>query len=117
MRRRTALATAGALTIVLLAAAAAVAANLGLLRATTDTGQVGRLNPADLAPARVVEQPAPGGATAPADEGPVGTEGQSGTTGTSGAARAGDDSLNDGRLGHEGGRTTREHFEGRGDDD
>ena len=41
MTRRAALATAGAITIVLLAAAAAIAANLGLLRVATDTGPTG----------------------------------------------------------------------------
>jgi hypothetical protein len=63
MTRRTALATAGALTIVLLAGAV-VATNLGLLRITGDAGQVGQLSPADLTPTGVVRQSAPAGGTA-----------------------------------------------------
>jgi hypothetical protein len=49
MTRRAALATAGAITIVLLAAAAAIAANLGVLRVATDTGSAGGLDATDLA--------------------------------------------------------------------
>jgi hypothetical protein len=115
MTRRTALATAGGLTIVLLAAAAAVATNLGLLQVSTDTGQVGRLSSADLAPAREVQQPTPPGAQAPGDDGggaqePAGggEPGETPTTSTLGH--------DDGRAGHDDGRT-HERFEGRGDDD
>jgi hypothetical protein len=49
MTRRAALATAGAITIVLLAAAAAIATNLGVLRVATDTGSAGGLGATDLA--------------------------------------------------------------------
>jgi hypothetical protein len=108
MRRRTALATAGALTIVLLAAAAAVATNLGLLQVSTDTGQVGRLSPADLAPAREVQQATPAVTPATGDEG--------GGDESSGAPTATTLGHDDGRAGHDDGRT-QERFEGRGDDD
>ena len=56
MTRRAALATAGAITIVLLAAAAAIATNLGVLRVATDTGSAGGLSATELAPRR--ERPA-----------------------------------------------------------
>ena len=56
MTRRAALATAGAITIVLLAAAAAIATNLGVLRVATDTGSVGGLSATELAP--TVSRPA-----------------------------------------------------------
>jgi hypothetical protein len=58
MTRRAALATAGAITIVLVAAAAAIAANLGLLRVATDTGSAGGLSATELAPAVGAQQPA-----------------------------------------------------------
>ena len=46
MNRRTILATAGAITLVIVTGAAAAAANLGLLDSATDTGAVGTLTPA-----------------------------------------------------------------------
>ena len=49
MTRRAALATAGAITIVLLAAAAAIATNLGMLRVASDTGSAGGLSATELA--------------------------------------------------------------------
>ena len=58
MTRRAALATAGAITIVLLAAAAAIATNLGMLRVATDTGSAGGLSATELAPAVGSQQPA-----------------------------------------------------------
>jgi hypothetical protein len=48
MTRRAALATAGAITIVLLAAAAAIATNLGMLRVATDAGTAGGLSATEL---------------------------------------------------------------------
>jgi hypothetical protein len=56
MTRRAALATAGAITIVLLAAAAAIATNLGVLRVATDTGSAGGLGATDLAPTVSAQQ-------------------------------------------------------------
>jgi hypothetical protein len=56
MTRRAALATAGAITIVLLAAAAAIATNLGMLRVATDTGQTGGLSATELAPTVSAQQ-------------------------------------------------------------
>ena len=57
MTRRAALATAGAITIVLLAAAAAIATNLGVLRVATDTGPTGGLSATELAPVVSTQQP------------------------------------------------------------
>jgi hypothetical protein len=57
MTRRAALATAGTITIVLLAAAAAIATNLGVLRVATDTGPAGGLSATELAPAGSAQQP------------------------------------------------------------
>jgi hypothetical protein len=57
MTRRAALATAGAITIVLLAAAAAIAANLGVLRVATDTGSAGGLGATDLATTVTTQHP------------------------------------------------------------
>ena len=117
MARRTALVTSGALTIVVIAAIAAVAANIGLLRLAGDTGPVGRLAPGDLAPTAVVEQPATTSGTTPA--GGQGTEG-----GTPSPARLSsqgrllpDDSRFDSRRAQPGERRTAPHFEGRQDDD
>jgi hypothetical protein len=116
MRRRTALATAGALTIVLLAAGAAVATNMGLLRISTGTGQVGQLSPANLAPARVVERAAAGDATASGDGGGAGAQGLTGRD-EAGGVRSGDDVARDeDDTGHDWGRAP-ERFQGREDDD
>jgi len=57
MTRRAALASAGAITIVLLAAAAAIAANLGVLRVATDTGSAGGLDATDLATTVTTQHP------------------------------------------------------------
>jgi hypothetical protein len=115
MTRRTALATAGALTIVLLAGAA-VATNLGLLRITGDTGQVGQLSPADLTPTGAVRQSAPAGGTA-----------AGGTASPYGGAvadehdgdheRYGDDDRHDGAGRVRDGVPAHELFQGREDDD
>lgn len=118
MKRRTALATAGAVTIVLLAAAAAVATNLGLLQVSTDTGQVGRLSPTELAPAREIQQ-TPAGTDTTSDSGVDAQGDTQGSTsgGEPGQARP-DDGLgrDDGGAAHEDTRT-HEPFEGRQDDD
>ena len=113
MTRRAALATAGAITIVLLAAAAAIATNLGVLGVATDTGPTGDLSATELAPAVGVQQPA-GDAAAVADEN---TGGQT--------REPGDDSAADGRSGVEpnddrtsqANRSPNERYEGRDDDD
>ena len=113
MTRRAALATAGAITIVLLAAAAAIAANLGVLRVATATGSAGGLGATDLAPTVSAQQPA-------GDRGAVRTDDASGAQ----AGEPGDDSSLDDRSGIEPGEDHRpdgqpqnEHYEGRGDDD
>src|SRR5512132_2506465 len=113
MTRRAALATAGAITIVLLAAAAAIATNLGVLRVATDTGSAGGLDATDLAPI-VSQQPA-------GDPGAVRTDDASGAQ----AREPGDDSSADDRSGVEPGDDHRspdsqlqhEPYAGRGDDD
>jgi hypothetical protein len=117
MRRRTALATAGALTLVLLAAAAAAATNLGLLRAGTDTGPVGRLSPADLAPASVDRQAPSGGPTTSSGGGSVGAQGPTGRHEPGDDERLGEEVAGQGGpTGHDGGLSP-EHFGGREDDD
>jgi hypothetical protein len=111
MTRRAALATAGAITIVLLAAAAAIATNLGLLRVATDTGPVGDLSTSELAPAVGAQQPA---GDAVADDN---TGGQ--------VRKPGDDSSADRRSDVEpnddptspANRPPEERYEGRDDDD
>ncbi len=70
MTRRAALATAGAITIVLLAAAAAIATNLGVLRVATDTGSVGGLSATELAPVVSAQQPADDPGAARTDNAP-----------------------------------------------
>jgi hypothetical protein len=109
MTRRAALATAGAITVVLLAAAAAIAANLGVLRVATDTGSAGGLRAADLAPAVTGQQPA-------ADTGTVQTD----DTSSAQAREPGDDSSgvepsDDHRSPDS--RPQDERYEGRDDDD
>jgi hypothetical protein len=113
MTRRAALATAGAITIVLLAAAVAIAANLGVLRVATDTGSAGGLGATDLAPTVSAQQPA-------GDRGAVRTDDASGVQ----AGEPGDDSSADDRSGVEPGhdrspdsRPKDERYEGRDDDD
>jgi hypothetical protein len=113
MTRRAALATAGAITIVLLAAAAAIATNLGVLRVATDTGSAGGLSATELAPAVGAQQPA-------GDAGAVGTDDTSGAQ----AWEPGDGSVED-RSGLESSddhrspdsQTQDERYEGRDDDD
>ncbi|HEY7606334.1 MAG TPA: hypothetical protein VID07_06150 [Actinomycetes bacterium] len=114
MTRRAALATAGAITIVLLAAAAAIAANLGLLRVATDTGSAGGLVATELAPTVSAQQPA-------GDPEAVPTGDASGAQ----AQEPSDDSSADVRSGVEPGDNHRssgsqlqdEPYAGRGDDD
>jgi hypothetical protein len=114
MTRRAALATAGAITIVLLAAAAAIAANLGLLRVATDTGSVGGLGATELAPTVSAQQPA-------GDPEAVPTGDASGAQ----AREPSDDGSADDRSGVEPGDDHRspdsqlqdEPYAGRGDDD
>jgi hypothetical protein len=109
MTRRAALATAGAITIVLLAAAAAIAANLGVLRVATDTGTAGGLDATDLATTVTAQHPG--------DPGPV--------RGGDQAQEPGHDSFPDDRSGIEPDDGHRpadhqpqtEHYEGRDDDD
>jgi hypothetical protein len=112
MARRTALVTAGALTVVVIA----VAANLGLLRLAGDTGPVGRLGPADLAPTAVVERSATT-ATGPANG--QGTEAAGpapGNPSTPGRPWHDDPRFDDGRAGPVE-RGFERHFGGRQDDD
>lgn len=117
MRRRTALATAGALTLVLLAAVAAVATNVGLLRAGTDTGQVGQLSPADLPPASVAQQTTPGGPATSSGGGRLGAPGPTSEL------EPGDDERSSEEVAGQGGRSGQdagpspERFGGREDDD
>jgi hypothetical protein len=116
MARRAALATAGALTIVLLAAAVA-AVNLGLLRVTGDTGQVGRLDSNDLVHPAVVHQDAPMDTTAPPGGGGAGTDNESrGGEPDSHGFHAGDLRVHD-EHGVRGRAPAGEHFMGRQDDD
>ena len=88
MTRRAALATAGAITIVLLAAAAAIAANLGVLRVATDTGSAGGLTATDLAPAVSTQQPA-GDPGAYGDDDPSGVQAREPSDDRSGDDRSG----------------------------
>ena len=109
MTRRAALATAAAITIVLLTAAAAIATNIGMLRVATDTGSAGGLGATDLAPTVTAQQPA----------------GDTGGVDTGGQVREPGDGSAEGRSGMEpdddlpspakapGG----ERYEGRNDDD
>jgi hypothetical protein len=113
MTRRAALATAGAITIVLLAAAAAIATNLGVLRVATDTGSAGGLDATDLAPVVSAQQPA-------GDPGAARTDDASGAQ----AREPGDDSSADDRSGVEPGddrspdsQPQDERYKGRNDDD
>jgi hypothetical protein len=115
MSRRTALATAGALTLVLLAAAAAVATNLGLLQAGTDSGPVGRLSPADLAPASADQLTAGGPTTYSGDS--VGAQGPASSHEPGDDERFGEEIAGQGgRTGHDDGPSP-ERFGGREDDD
>jgi hypothetical protein len=114
MTRRAALATAGAITIVLLAAAAAIATNLGVLRVATDIGPAGGLQATELAPTVSAQQPAS----------EVGA-GRTDDTGGAPVGEPGDDSSADDRSGIEpsddrrspDSRSEDERYKGRDDDD
>ena len=113
MTRRAALATAGVITIVLLAAAAAIATNLGVLRVATDNGTVGDLSTSELAPAVGAQQPA-GDARAARTDNPNGAQAREPEDGA-GEDRSGlgvgDDQLSPA------GKAQDERYEGRDDDD
>ena len=110
MTRRTILATAAAITLVLVTGVAAVAANLGLLGSATDTGDIGTLTPAAATsePQTVIVEPTPAGtpdssaATAPV---PTSTD-----------DHADDDRAEDEDDEHREGSDD-EHYEGSDDDD
>jgi hypothetical protein len=108
MKRRTALVTAGVVTVVLLAAAAAVAVNLGLLGVATAAGPVGELTATDLAHSVTIQQPADNGQAGPADATSGGVDGGQPGDG-SGGVEDGDD--------REPGTGQASHYEGREDDD
>lgn len=108
MRRRTALVTAGTVTVVLLAAAAAVAVNLGLLGVATAAGPVGELSATDLAHSVTIQQPADANHTGPADEAHPGVQGPRPGDDRSGVER-GDR--------HEPAGVQGDYYQGRGDDD
>jgi hypothetical protein len=110
MTRRMALATAGAVTIVLLAAAAAIAANLGVLRVVTDTGP-GGLTATDLAPAVTTQQPADDPEAANGDDDRSGVQGHEPSDDPSSDLEPGDSS----RPGDTRGEDDR--YRGRDDDD
>jgi hypothetical protein len=113
MTRRAALATAGAITIVLLAAAAAIATNLGVLRVATDTGSVGDLSATELAPAVGAQQP-------PGDAGAVRTDNPDGAQAQEPEDRAGEDRSGLGASDdhrNPAGKAQDEHYGGRNDDD
>jgi hypothetical protein len=110
MTRRMALATAGAITIVLLAAAAAIAANLGVLRVATDTASAGDLTATDLAPAVTTQQPASDPGAVRTDEDRSGVEGREPGDDRSGGVEPGDH-----RPGED--QQADERYEGREDDD
>jgi hypothetical protein len=109
MTRRATLATAGAITLVLLAAAAAIATNLGVLRVATDTGSAGGLDATDLATTVTLQQH-------PGDPGSVRSDDQAQQPGHDGSAedRSGIEPGEDHRPD---GQPQNEHYEGRGDDD
>jgi hypothetical protein len=114
MTRRAALATAGAITIVLLAAAAAIATNLGVLRVATSTGTAGGLQATDLATTVTIQQHS-------GDPGAGRTDNPNGAQ----AREPGDDSSADDRSGVEPSNDRRspdsrpqdERYKGRDDDD
>jgi hypothetical protein len=110
MTRRTALVTAGAVTIVLLAAAAAIAANLGVLRVATDTA-AGDLTATDLAPAVTAQQPTGDPGAVRSDDDQSGVQGHE-----PGEDRSSDvESGTDDRSG--GAQQADERYEGGDDDD
>jgi hypothetical protein len=105
-----ALATAGAVTIVMLAAAAAIAANLGVLRVATDTGP-GGLNATDLGPAVTSQQPTNDPGSTRTDDDPSGIQGREPGDDRSSGVAPGDDR----RPGDT--QQADERYEGREDDD
>ena len=113
MTRRAALATAGAITIVLLAAAAAIATNLGVLGVATDTRPAGGLSATELTPAVGDQQPV-------GDSGAVRTDNPNGAQ-----AREPEDGAGEDRSGLEAGgdhlspagKAQDERYGGRNDDD
>jgi hypothetical protein len=113
MTRRAALATAGAITIVLLAAAAAIATNLGVLRVATDTGSAGGLSATELAPVVSAQQPAgdPGAARTDNPNGAQAREPEDGAGEDRSGLGASDDHLSPA------GKARDERYEGRNDDD
>ena len=113
MTRRAALATAGAITIVLLAAAAAIATNLGVLRVATDTGSVGGLSATELAPAVGAQQPAgdPGAVRTDKPNGAQTHEPEDGVGEDRSGLGASDDHLSPA------GKAQDERYGGRNDDD
>ena len=113
MTRRAALATAGAITIVLLAAAAAIAANRGVLQIATDTGPAGDLGATELAPMVTARQPA-GDATAVPDDSTSGQVPEPGDD--SSAGRPSGVEPNEDRT-SPANRPPEERYEGRDDDD
>lgn len=108
MTRRAALATAGAITIVLLAAAAAIAANLGVLRVATDTGLAGGLDATDLATTVTTQHSGVPGSVRGDDQ--AQEPGHDGSADDRSGIEPGDDHWPDGQA-------QDEHFEGRDDDD
>ncbi|SRR6266545_1893505 len=108
MTRRTALVTAGMVTVVLLAAAAVIAVNLGVLGDATATGPVGELSTTDLAHSVTIQQPAEDRQTGPVGEAPADLQDRQPGDDPSGVER-GDD--------HDPGTEQGKPYEGRDDDD
>jgi hypothetical protein len=120
MNRRTVLATAGAITLVIVTGVAAAAANLGLLDSATDPGVVGTLTPASATaePQTVVVEPAP----PPPTDGTAVPAGSDAATARDDDRRTheyGEDSSDDhGRSeAHESSEQSHEDYEGYHDDD
>ena len=112
MTRRAALATAGAITIVL-AAAAAIATNLGVLRVATDTGPTGGLSATELAPVVSTQQPVGDAGAARTDTANAGQAREPGDGSVE--DRSGLESSDDHRSPDS--QTHDERYEGRDDDD
>jgi hypothetical protein len=108
MTRRAALATAGAITLVLLAAAAAIATNLGVLRVATDTGPAGGLDATDLATTVTIQHPGDPGSIRGDDQ--AQEPGHDGSAEDRSGTQPGDDHRPDGQP-------QTGHYEGRDDDD
>jgi hypothetical protein len=98
---------------VLLAAAAAIATNLGVLRVATDTGSVGGLSATELTPAVGAQQPAgdPGAVRTDNPNGAQAREPEDGAGEDRSGLGAGDDHLSPA------GKAQDERYEGRNDDD